>query len=529
MENNENQNGNMENINMETMMKLMQSNQMGDTNSGIQDKNQMLEAFILFQKFMNMNQMLDQQKEIIKNEISKNESQISQTNSNNFIVESNNINNNKSNNNNINKEIEIKKEEKNENNSIINSNEEINKENNQNIKQEKKEIVKPRIRRGENKNIENEKKEKNEIEDQTIEKKENIEISNTEKIEQPKNKIEEPQNKKTENEINIKETKETKEITEEKIESINNITKEEKETNKETISESSEKKLPPPKIIQNFDDIPIKSGGNNFMDLLEKNLENEKNLPQQISQNKPIRKYTPNKYKKQIEISKPQKGEMKKYKYYTDNFEEANPYNDRMNREEKAKQAKEKAREIENKQKIKIEKKNEIEKKIISKPEFPKNIRNYGVGNFNNKSYKEKENDGNDIIINESVKSKWSKANFNILEGVDDKNDDIKKLTPENLTIENNNNSIKNNNNNYKSNSANNTLPGLEFGGNNKVSSKRNLNLVVGIQQNDNFMSVNNIQSNQKIVNSFVKKKKKINQNNNYNTLIHQQIKLKKT
>ena len=175
MEKNENQNGNMENINMETMMKLMQSNQMGNSNSGIQDKNQMLEAFILFQKFMNMNQMLDQQKEIIKNEISKNESQISQTNSNNFIVESNNINNNKSNNNNnINKEIEIKKEEKNENNSIINSNEEINKENNQNIKQEKKEIVKPRIRRGENKNLENEKKEKNEIEDQTTEKKENI-------------------------------------------------------------------------------------------------------------------------------------------------------------------------------------------------------------------------------------------------------------------------------------------------------------------------------------------------------------------
>ena len=99
MENNEKQNGNMENINMETMMKLMQSNQMGDTNSGIQDKNQMLEAFILFQKFMNMNQMLDQHKEIIKNEISKNESQTSQSNNNNFIIESKNINNNINNNN----------------------------------------------------------------------------------------------------------------------------------------------------------------------------------------------------------------------------------------------------------------------------------------------------------------------------------------------------------------------------------------------------------------------------------------------
>ena len=376
MENNENQNGNMENINMETMMKLMQSNQMGNSNSGIQDKNQMLEAFILFQKFMNMNQMLDQHKEIIKNEISKNESQTSQSNNNNFIIESKNINNNINNNNinnnnNNNKETEIKKDEQLENNSIINTNQETNKENNQIVKQDKKEVIKPRIRRGENKNIELEKKEKDEIKDPTTEKKENIE-SNIEKIQQPKNQIDESQNKIIENENNSKEIKEIKEITqEEKIEpKNNNITKEEEETNIENNnSDPFEKKLP---TIKNFDDIPIKSGGNNFMDLLEKNLENEKNLPQQNIQNKPIRKYTPNKYKKQIEISKPQKGEMKKYKYYTDNFDEANPYNDRMNREEKAKQAKEKAREIENKQKLKIEKKNEIEKKILINLNFLK-------------------------------------------------------------------------------------------------------------------------------------------------------------
>jgi hypothetical protein len=115
------QNNDMNNI--ENMMKLMQTNPIMNSNEEIKDQKKMLETFILFQKFMNMNQMLDKQKEILKNEINKNENQTPQLNNNlnNQIT----INNN---NNNLKEESEIKKEEKIENKNI---NEEINKENNQ--------------------------------------------------------------------------------------------------------------------------------------------------------------------------------------------------------------------------------------------------------------------------------------------------------------------------------------------------------------------------------------------------------------
>ena len=65
------QNNDMNNI--ENMMKLMQTNPIMNSNEEIKDQKKMLETFILFQKFMNMNQMLDKQKEILKNEINKNE------------------------------------------------------------------------------------------------------------------------------------------------------------------------------------------------------------------------------------------------------------------------------------------------------------------------------------------------------------------------------------------------------------------------------------------------------------------------
>ena len=154
MENNEVQIGiNSQNIDineLENMMKLMQGNQIENLNNGMKDNNKMLEAFVLFQKFMNMNQILDKQKEMLQNEINKNENQINQINQ---------LNNNKINIENKTNKVEIeddKKEVKKDN--ILNVNEEINKENNQVIKAEKKEVIKPRIRRGESKNIEQEKK-----------------------------------------------------------------------------------------------------------------------------------------------------------------------------------------------------------------------------------------------------------------------------------------------------------------------------------------------------------------------------------
>jgi hypothetical protein len=77
----------------------------------------------------------------------------------------------------------------------------------------------------------------------------------------------------------------------------------------------------------NFDDVPIKPSGINFMELLEKNLANIKdgtedgdNFNTEHHENLKKKKNKP-RYKKVINISKPSK-ETKKYKYYSDNFQE---------------------------------------------------------------------------------------------------------------------------------------------------------------------------------------------------------------
>ena len=71
MENNEVQIGiNSQNIDineLENMMKLMQGNQIENLNNGMKDNNKMLEAFFLFKKFMNMNQILNKKKEMLQN------------------------------------------------------------------------------------------------------------------------------------------------------------------------------------------------------------------------------------------------------------------------------------------------------------------------------------------------------------------------------------------------------------------------------------------------------------------------------
>ena len=74
-------------------------------------------------------------------------------------------------------------------------------------------------------------------------------------------------------------------------------------------------------IQNNFDEIKIKSSNLNFLELLEKNLENEKYNPQDYQpSNKPIRKHTPTNNKKNVVVSKPNKNEIKKYSYYSDHF-----------------------------------------------------------------------------------------------------------------------------------------------------------------------------------------------------------------
>ena len=70
----------------------------------------------------------------------------------------------------------------------------------------------------------------------------------------------------------------------------------------------------------NIDNIIIKPKNTNFLELLESNINNDN---YQVSgdniKQKPFRKYTPPP-KKNIEIKIPQNNEIKKYRYYTDNF-----------------------------------------------------------------------------------------------------------------------------------------------------------------------------------------------------------------
>ena len=123
---------------------------------------------------------------------------------------------------------------------------------------------------------------------------------------------------------------------------------------------------------QNFDDIPITPSNGDFLALLEKNLENEKNNPDAYkASDKPVRKFTPTKVvKKEIKISKPSKDEIKKYKYYSDNFEEKTKKDLEEEKKEKLKQSKEKAKEIDHKYSLKNNKKEPPEEKPIEKYSF---------------------------------------------------------------------------------------------------------------------------------------------------------------
>ena len=69
-----------------------------------------------------------------------------------------------------------------------------------------------------------------------------------------------------------------------------------------------------------IDNIIIQPKNVDFLELLEKNLNNENyKISNDNNDKKPFRKYTPPP-KKNIEIIIPQKSEIKKYRYYTDNF-----------------------------------------------------------------------------------------------------------------------------------------------------------------------------------------------------------------
>ena len=126
-------------------------------------------------------------------------------------------------------------------------------------------------------------------------------------------------------------------------------------------------------------------------------------MPNSIGENpinKSLKKYSP-KRKKKPEISMPKKGEIKKYKYYSDNFKEKDPYSEKITKEEKMKKAKEKAKNIEkNRQKITF-------KNIEQQRDEQNNEMMKMNNNINNNL-----NNNNNLNINK----KWSKAKFEILD-----------------------------------------------------------------------------------------------------------------
>lgn len=259
-------------------------------------------------------------------------------------------------------------------------------------------------------------------------------------------------------------------------------------------------------IQNNFDEIKIKPSNLNFLELLEKNLENEKNNPQEYQpSNKPVRKFTPSKNKKNIVVSKPNKNEIKKYTYYSDHFTEPN---NKTEPSEKKRLAKEKAKELDKiyttKEKKIQERKNTKENEIKEttpppqfKPSYPysKPIASQKLENSIKalrKTYSNAPQTPSSVSTN-SKKGELEEMN-------NDYNDILTSPSPQ-------------------------TIPGLQFGGskgqgdnngNNNISKR---NFVVGIQQKEIFSKTDikgtsNINNNHQEMRSFQPN----NTNSNFNT-----------
>lgn len=104
------------------------------------------------------------------------------------------------------------------------------------------------------------------------------------------------------------------------------------------LSESKKPTIPIPTTIQNqYDEIPIKPLSGNFMELLEQSLQHNEQFQAPIESKKKIIKKQPQVPKKQIVISKPSKEEIKKYTYYSDNFEDEEKTIEEIEKEKKKK------------------------------------------------------------------------------------------------------------------------------------------------------------------------------------------------
>lgn len=139
--------------------------------------------------------------------------------------------------------------------------------------------------------------------------------------------------------------------------------------------------------VENFDDIPIKSSQINFLELLEKNLAEQSELYGDGSNNsskiqtnsnsekhKSLQARKNHRFKKEITVSQPSK-DTKKYKYYSDNFDESEINSNKNNQ---------------NNQSEKVSLNNYKIEKVQITPIHPKSIEK-NILNFNNIT-KQKEN-----------------------------------------------------------------------------------------------------------------------------------------
>ena len=438
MENNNNSenltSNNFQNINNNNTQNIIIS-----ANGITSEQTKMIEAFVMFQKFMNFTPELNKQIIINNNNNLKNINNNNNTNTNIQSNNSNNINNTKDNNNNNLNNINEKNDD-----IIFNDKDKIRKWNP--IRRNKtKNYEKNKINLNDNNNNNS----TNEIQNIIIK---NINTNYNDiyhsNIIYPKNESKNI-DKKIDNNEKLSNNNLKEDIYKEEPKKINNFDDLPIKSNNLIEINANNEKIKNKinnfqieknsKSSPNIDDIIIKPSASNFMELLEKNLKNEKtNYP---NDNKEIKKQCIN------NGNNNQKANL-----------DLNKSKERILKQEKIKQNKEKAKEIEKNAHLnyvknagnisKKENKKENKVNINHKNSFDKNnfnnIKKYNINH--NKTYFDIKNiqnlNNNPIKISTKLTKKWSKAKFGTLDENDYKNDKSPMMFPQ-VEVKNNNNPKK--------------------------------------------------------------------------------------
>ena len=220
-----------------------------------------------------------------------------------------------------------------------------------------------------------------------------------------------------------------------------------------------------------IDDIIIKPKNNNFLELLEQNINNGNYQIQNNNNisNKPFRKYKPPP-KKNILLTIPKKNEIKKYRYYTDNFKKKKKSKNNLNEDDEAK-----------KEETKNINKSNLEEDNIK---FTKEIINdFFVKKYLDDNQKQEIKSDHNLLSKSNIKDNIenNKNEVNSLVGnKEKKNKNKNKIQEENLgfliSVQNNSevNKLNKNINHINISSSINNLKGFSSKGSNNFSSITN-------------------------------------------------------